>query len=210
MELRAYLRILRRKWWIVVPVFVVTLAVTAGLSFSQPYVYEASTTLLARPGAEFTDIKSQVSALDTLANRAEIVATYAEVANSRLIKGQALSDLNLSPEQVAGLAVNAQWLAGTNLIEIVVQGRDPGIVKDFADMVREKTMVYVKGLSEVYELALLDEAVEPLVPVLPRRALDLILGAILGLALGAGLAILVEYLQTSQDVSHAKAGQRPA
>lgn len=210
MELRAYLRILRRKWWIVVPVFVVTLAVTAGLSFSQPYVYEASTTLLARPGAEFTDIKSQVSALDTLANRAEIVATYAEVANSRLIKGQALSDLNLSPEQVAGLSVNAQWLAGTNLIEIVVQGRDPGIVKDFADMVREKTMVYVKGLSEVYELALLDEAVEPLVPVLPRRALDLILGAILGLALGAGLAILVEYLQTSQDVSHAKAGQRPA
>lgn len=210
MELRAYLRILRRKWWIVVPVFVVTLAVTAGLSFSQPYVYEASTTLLARPGAEFTDIKSQVSALDTLANRAEIVATYAEVANSRLIKGQALSDLNLSPEQVAGLSVNAQWLAGTNLIEIVVQGRDPGIVKDFADMVREKTMVYVKGLSEVYELALLDEAVEPAAPVLPRRALDLILGAILGLALGAGLAILVEYLQTSQDVSHAKAGQRPA
>ena len=97
MELRAYLRILRRKWWIVVSVFVVTLVATAALSFSQPSVYEASTTLLARPGAEFTDAKSQVSALDTLANRAEIVATYAEVANSRLIKGQVMSDLNLSP-----------------------------------------------------------------------------------------------------------------
>lgn len=210
MELKAYLRVLRRKWWIVVPVFLVTLAASAVLSFSQPYVYEASTTLLARPGAEFTDVKSQVSALDTLSNRAEIVATYAEVANSRLIKGQAMSDLNLSPEQAVGLSVNAQWLAGTNLIEIVVQGREPGAVKDFANKVSEKTVAYVKSLSEVFELETLDEAIESRSPVLPKRSLDLILGAMLGLVLGAGLAILVEYLQTSQDGSDSKADQRPS
>jgi capsular polysaccharide biosynthesis protein len=210
MNQRAFLQILRRKWWIVVPVFIVTVAATAVMSSSQPAMYESATTLLARPSTVFTDIKSQVSALDTLANRAEIVATYAEVANSRLIKGQAVTDLNLSGEQGAGLSVFAQWLAGTNLIEIVVQGSEPGIVKDFTNKIGEKTVAYVKGLSEVYELTPLDEAAEARLSSTSRRTLDLILGAIFGLVLGSGLAILVEYLQTSRDDRVSKAEQRPS
>ncbi len=201
MELKAYLRILRRKWWIVVPIFLVTLGLTILLTYSQPSIYQAVGTLIVRPGPEFTDARSQVTALDTLSNRAQIVATYAEIANSRLIRGQVATDLNLSPEQLRDVSVDAHAVAGTNLIEITVQGSDSEIAKDFANTIGAKTIDYVKSLSEVYELESLDEAVAPRSPSLPNRTLNLALGAILGLVLGAGLAFLVEYLQMPADTA---------
>ncbi len=201
MELKAYLRILRRKWWIVVPIFLVTLGVTIALTVSQTPLYQAAGTLIVRPGPEFTDARSQVTALDTLSNRAQIVATYAEIANSRLIRGQAATDLNLSSEQLRNVSVDAHAVAGTNLIEIAVQGDNPDMAKDFANTIGAKTVDYVKSLSEVYDLEPLDEAVAPRSPSLPNRTLNLALGAILGLVLGAGLAFLVEYLQTPADAT---------
>lgn len=195
MELKVYLRLLVKKWWIVLPTFVVTFALTTVFTFSQAPSYEAVTTFVVRPNASFEDVGSLVSGLDILSRRAEIASTYAEVANSKLIRNQAALNLGLSSEQRESLSVNSQVLMGTNVLRITVFGNDPVVVRDFAGAVGDETVVYVRALYEMYELTPLDRATLPTSPVKPNKGLNLALGAVLGLVLAMGLAVLAQYLQ---------------
>jgi diguanylate cyclase (GGDEF)-like protein len=195
MELKIYLRILLRKWWIVLPAFLVTLTATIVLTFTQSLTYSATTTFVITPNSSFEDVKSFVSGLDIVSRRAEIATTYAEIAASRRIRQEAADELNLSKDQRGGLSVESQLLAGTNVLEITVEGSNPVIVRDFANMVGTKTIVYVHELYEGFDLSPLDQATLPTSPVRPNKKQNLALGALLGLALGGGLAFLAEYLQ---------------
>jgi diguanylate cyclase (GGDEF)-like protein len=195
MELRIYLRALLQKWWIVVPVFLITLTATIVFTFTRVPTYESTATFIVKPNASFGDLKSFASGLDMLSRRTEIATTYAQVATSRLIRKEAVEELGLSESQRQSLSVEGQLLAGTNVIEITASGSDPLLVKDFADTVSARTVAYVQDLYETYDLEPLDSATLPISPVKPNKRLNLALGSVMGLALGVGLAFLSEYLQ---------------
>jgi len=196
MELKAYYRILIGKRWIVLGAFLITFIATLLFTFSQPWVYRATATFVVRVGIAYIDDRDFVSALDTLSRRAEIASTYAEVANSRRIKNLAGDDLLLTSAEIRKLSVDSRLIAGTNILEITVHGQVPALVRDFTNAIGAQTVAYVETLYEAYELEPLDEALLPTSPVKPDRALNLALGGIFGLILGAGLAFLSEYLQT--------------
>jgi diguanylate cyclase (GGDEF)-like protein len=196
MELKVYLRIMLARWWVVLPAFLVALTATIVLTFTQAPTYQSTATYVVKPNAaSFGDLQSFASGLDMLSRRTEIATTYAEVASSRLIKREAADALGLPQEQRKGFSIGSQLLAGTNIVKITVTGSDPVLVRDLADMVGVKTMAYVQELYETYDLTPLDQASLPHSPTRPNKALNLALGAAFGLALGAGLALLSEYLQ---------------
>jgi diguanylate cyclase (GGDEF)-like protein len=195
MELKLYLRILLRKWWIIVPAFLVAFTSTLIFTFTQVPTYSATATFVVAPASSVGDAKSFVNNLEVLSSRAQIASTYAEVATSSSIKCMAAEALNLSASQKKSLSVESKLRAGTNVIEITVQGSDPVLVRDFANKVGDEAVAYAEILYEVYDLKTLDQAVTPAAPMKPDKALNLALGAILGLVLGGGLALLTEYLQ---------------
>lgn len=195
MELRVYLRLLINKRWVVLSPFLVTLALTAVFTFAQAPVYRSAATFVVRPNISSENPRDQVSGLEVLSRLTEIPSTYVEVANSRLIKQRAAEKLGVSSEQATSLSVQSRLLAGTNVLSIAVFGKNPTVVRNFADAVGDETAAYVQQLYEAYELAPLDRATLPAAPVKPNKWLNLALGACLGLALGAGLAFLAEYLQ---------------
>ncbi|OQY20915.1 MAG: hypothetical protein B6I34_08060 [Anaerolineaceae bacterium 4572_32.1] len=195
MELKAYFRILIQKWWVILPTLLITFTSTVVLTFTQIPVYQTTATFVVTPNTSFEDVKSFASGLDILSRRSEIATTYAEVANSNSIKKQAAVELGLSSAQKKSLSVESQLLAGTNVLKITVEGNDPVLVRDFANTVGAQTITYAQELYETYVLKPLDPATLPNSPIKPSKALNLALGGILGLALGAGLAFLSEYLQ---------------
>jgi diguanylate cyclase (GGDEF)-like protein len=195
MELKIYLRILLKKWWIVLSAFLITFTATIVLTFTQAPTYRATATFVTAPGDSFDNIGSIVGGLNVLSTRTEIASTYAQVAASWLIRREAAEELNLSWDQWKGFSVGSQLRAGTNVIEITVEGSDPVLVRNFANAVGAKTMTYVQDLYEIYDLRPLDQAGLPVYPIKPNKVLYLALGAIFGLALGVGLAFLSEYLQ---------------
>lgn len=195
MELKRYFNILLKRWWLLLGSFLVVFLGVLLLTFRQPFIYEAKTTFVMRPRSEFIVSDEFVRALDVVSRRVEINTTFAEVVGSRLIKNEAIEQLNLSPEQRQGLSVSGRVIGGTNILEVTAQGRDPAIVRDFANAVGNRTVDYVGRLYDVFELEPLDEAILPRTPVSPKPALNLVLGAVFGLALGAGLVFLLEYLR---------------
>jgi diguanylate cyclase (GGDEF)-like protein len=195
MELKIYLRILLRKWWIVLSVFLITFTATVVLTFTQAPTYRATATFVTAP-ASALEVGSFVGGLSVLSGRTEITNTYTEVASSWVIRREAADELGLSWDQWKGLSVESHLRAGTNVMEITVEGSDPVLVRDFANMIGAKTMSYVQELYEVFDMRPLDQAGVPSSPIKPNKMLYLTLGAILGLVLGVGLAFLSEYLQT--------------
>jgi diguanylate cyclase (GGDEF)-like protein len=199
MEIKAYLRILKRRWWVLVLCLVLTLAATIGFSQSRPDMYETATTYIIRPRLD-SDTKDEfVKTLDMVSSNSEIGTTFSEVANSKLIKQSALKKLALSPEQQENLSVQARVIGGTNILELNVQGRDPSVVRDFANAVGVEFVSYISQLYDVFDLELLDEAALPTSAVKTNTALTLIIGVFLGLVLGTSLVFLFEYLQAPDD-----------
>jgi diguanylate cyclase (GGDEF)-like protein len=195
MELKAYLWVLLRKWWILLPAFLITFTTTIVLTFTQAPTYEATATFVIAPSSSFENMSGFVNGLEILSRRAEIASTYAEVAASRLIRQDAADELNLSKDQRKELSVDSQLVGGTNVLGVTAQGNDPVLVRDFANMVGIKTVAYVRDLYETFDLKPLDQAMLPTSSVKPNKKLNLALGGTLGLVLGAGLAFLAEYLQ---------------
>lgn len=194
-ELKNYLRIVAGKWWLVLITFVSAVAFTYVFTDNQPLVYRAVSTFVMRPRTSLVLADDEVVRMvDTLSRRVEINTTYAEVAESKHIKNLAAEQLGLEPGEGRGISVNGRVIAGTNILEIAVEGPDPQLVRDFAHAVTTQTKSYVSGLYDVFELEPLDAADVPRSPIRPNATLNLILGAMVGLAGGVALAFLSVYL----------------
>ena len=192
MELRVYLRLLQKRWWVVLSLFVIALVATAFFTLRTKPVYQASATYIVRLSS-FAEERNTISALNTLTSRTEIAATYAGVANSSLIRNMAADALGIPTP--GDLSVESQMKSGMNILEITVRGNDPVLVRDYTNAIGMQTVGYVESLYETYRLEPLDEATLPSSPLNPNMAQNLTLGGILGLVLGMGLVILMEYLR---------------
>lgn len=199
MELRAYLRTLTRKWWIILITFVVTYAATLALTFTQTPVYQSRATFIMKLSPAFRSDKNSASSLDILSRQPSIAATYTTLASSRMIRSQVVDALGVPAQQRRGLEVTSSVIPDTNVLAIVVRAPDPVLARDFTNAVGAATVEYVRGLYEVYELEPLDQADLPGAPILPNKPLNLTLGALVGLGLGVGVAFLVAYLQAPAE-----------
>ena len=163
----------------------------------QPLVFKAKTTFVMRPRANIIiEDEETLRAVDTLSRRIEINTTFGKVASSKLIKNRAIERLKLSSSQRKGLGVSSRVIAGTNILEITTTASDPVLVRDFAEAVSTETIIYVRNLYDVFQLEPLDEPEVPKKPIQTNQGFYLVMGGILGLVLGIGLAFLVDYLQT--------------
>lgn len=198
MELVHWFRILARKWWIVVSIFVVTLVAAVVFTLVQDPVYQTAATLVIRPNlSSAEDTTRYTRLLETLSRNPEISSTFAEVATSRLIEGRAEQSLGLAAGQSGNTSVAAQGLDGRNALAIEVSANDPVLARDLANATAEQTVIHAPTVYDGYELAFLDRAAVPLSPIKPKMISSLVFGAVLGIALGVSLAFLADYLERS-------------
>ena len=194
MELKIYLQIILKKWWIVVPTLLITITTGVVMTFSQIPQYSTSAIYVVVPSSSFSNVRNFADGLDILGRREEIATTFAEIASSRTIKNLAIENQALSPEVASEYKVGSTLREGTNIIEITVDGPDPTYARDLANGVGDAVVEYVQGMYEVFRLSPLDEATRPKKPISPNIPFNIALVSVLGLVLGIGVAFLSEYL----------------
>lgn len=194
MELWTFIRVLLKKWWLILPIFLLTLGATIFFTSQQQPLYQARGTYVVTLNTLLIEDNNFVSALDILSRRTEISTTYAEIAMSRRVRRLAADQLDLSDLSREGLSVDARLIPGTNLLELTVLGRDPVVAMSYVNTIGETTQAYVENLYEVYELTQLDPPIVSSEPVQPNSLINLLLGSVVGLALGVGAAMLAAYL----------------
>ena len=196
MELRRYLEVSLRWWWVVALAFVATTAVTVASVAARSATYESSATFVVRPRP--VDPSLDARAFDALTRGLTINTTYASVARSQLIRDRADEQLDPSARR-DDMTVSAKVLTDTNIVSLSVEGPDPDNVVDLATAVSVATIEYVNGLSDVYVLEPLDEPMRPGSPVPTNKMLTILVGLVLGVVLGVGMAMLVEYLRKAPE-----------
>ncbi|MDH4118869.1 MAG: Wzz/FepE/Etk N-terminal domain-containing protein [Acidimicrobiia bacterium] len=192
MELKQFLKVIWRRWWLAAVAAAVTLGLTFIYTSRQPWVYEAEATFVVRP--RLVDAADSLKATDTLIRGAEINSTFAGIARSEIVGDRAAEVVGSDRVKGQGMSVRTDVVAGTNILRITVSGGEPELVQEYAAAVAGETVRYIDDLNDVYALAALDPPEIPNSPAGPNKGMTNIIGGVLGVMLGAVLAFAVEYL----------------
>jgi capsular exopolysaccharide synthesis family protein len=199
-ELTDYLTIVRKRW--VSIVLVTVLAVTGAIVVS----------LLVRPTYQATSqVFVSVTSVDTTSDLLQgssysqkQMASYTDLVTSPRVLIPVIEKLGLGvrPETLAQL-VSADSPLNTVLINITVSDGQPTRARDIANAIADSLATQVaqleapsNGAVSPIKVSTVRTATVPLAPSSPKKTLNAALGLLIGLAVGFGVAILREVLDT--------------
>lgn len=194
MEIKMYLRMLQRGWWLVVLCPLVAMTVSLTFDYLSKPTYAAMARYVVSPDAAIgaSDVLNSINILD----KRSIVTTYAAVLNSDTIFTQAIVDLKLDPVHMDGYLRSAIVLPETNVLETSVEGPDPQLTMMLANSIGMQAITYIDGLNQGFNIRVLDPAQMPTVPIRPQPVRDVSLAIVFGVILGVSLAIIREQLMS--------------
>lgn len=202
MDLQDYIRILHKNWILIVTSVLVGIGLGAAASLTTAPTYQASTQLYVSVRTE-SGATSDLTQGSTFAR--QIVTSYVSIVPTAIVLEPAIEELGLdiTSGQLAS-RVSASSPLNTVLLDITVSDRDPQLAADIANAVgRSIADVAQTTLDSSSDdsgspvvLTTVQPAVTPGSPVSPRVPMNLMIGAILGLAVGLGIAVLRTVLDT--------------
>lgn len=194
MELRHYLRMVRRGWWIIALAALSALVLALAKSYVTQPSYRTSARLLVSPNLLQIESGQEIYSVAALQNRT-IVTTISEMLNSGSKFKEVGATLNLPPNEIFHYKNSAVTIPEANVLELFVDGPDAQITALLANTMAQATIDDVNQIYPVYRLTVLDAALPPSSPENPKPVRDAGLALILGGVLGAVLAILQEQLR---------------
>jgi succinoglycan biosynthesis transport protein ExoP len=200
-DLRDYIRILRKRWVAIVAVALVGLAVSAGVTILTTPKYEATTLVYIQVQSSGT--------VGELAQGSTFIQSqmksFAEVVRTPRVLEPAIKSLGLeeSSGTLAQSIVATAPLDSVN-IEITVTRPSPSSASDIANAVTASFRQVVGEITATpgvtsgsqVSVSVLTDASAPNEPISPSTPVNLALGLLLGLIAGLGIAVTWELLDT--------------
>ncbi|MDQ1538600.1 MAG: tyrosine-protein kinase [Actinomycetota bacterium] len=200
MELHAYLVILRKRWIsvLVIAAVAVGCAVAATLLATPTYQAKSQVFVSVSTGGSTSDL---LQGSNFTQNR---VKSYTDMVNSPrvlipVIKGL---QLNTTPDRLAK-SITSDSPLDTVLINVTVTDTSPKMASAIANATANSLGTQVTALekpsgrqSSPVHISSIRTATVPTAPATPNAKLNIGLGLLVGLALGFGIAILREVLDT--------------
>ncbi len=195
-SMREIYEILKNRIRLILVIAIAIMIITAAVSyyFLTP-IYQTSTQLLINQQQNVVTLNTQSIETDL-----QLVGTYSEIITSPIILEQVISQLGLdmSYEELQG-KVNVEITENSQLLTIVVNDADPALAVSIANNTAEVFETEIIELMNVDNVSMLSPAVvtENQMPVSPNPPLNILLAAIIGLIVGAAIAMILRYLDTT-------------
>ena len=202
-ELRDYLRIVYANWLLILASTLVGIAAAAALSYFSTPTYEAQ-------AKAYISVRTDTQASGELLQGANFaqqnMATFAELAGTERVLAPVAEELELDRSYRAlaeQVTVNAP--ADSTLLNFTVTDENPELAAQIANEVGAQLKDLVEDDLESPQgdedespvrITLVHSAEVPTASVSPRWSVNLVLGLLLGFAVGIGIAILRHVLDT--------------
>ena len=201
MELRDYIRILRKSWVLIVLFTLVGVGAAAAYSLTLTPNYSATAKVfVSTQGAGSTSELQQGSSFTI-----QRVKTYSSLVSTPIVLLPVIAtlELGITSDQLAS-RVSASAPVDTSIIDITVADTDPVRAAETANAISQSLTAVVEDIEapdaidavSPVKLTRAQEATVSATPVSPNVPLNIVLGTLIGLALGVGIAVLRETLET--------------
>lgn len=179
-----------RRWKVIVLMIIPTVALGFFFAMTRPSIYRADTTLIVSSGMQSVGLESSDIALNQ-----KLVVTYSEIAKSRDILTRVISkyDLAESPTSL-GSRITVSPVKNTELIKLTYSCNDPKLAEAVTNELANEFIKKVGQVMKVRNVSVVEKAIEPRSPLPKGREKILLASIILGGMLGAGVALLIEFL----------------
>jgi capsular exopolysaccharide synthesis family protein len=203
-DLRDYLRIVRREWALIMACIVLGVAAGVGLTLATAKVYRADVQLFV--AADSGTVDGTDAGLAQSNNFVQDrVQSYTSIATGPAVTKSVIHryGLQLTPQQLAD-KISSDAPLNKVLINLHVTDRSPGtaarlaneVAKAFAKVVQTTEQTGPNGTS-VVKLTVIHPATIPSSPVKPNKVLYIGLGFAAGLLFGLALVIIRDLLDTT-------------
>ncbi|HYF63480.1 MAG TPA: diguanylate cyclase [Herpetosiphonaceae bacterium] len=194
MELRHYLRMLGRGWWIISLAALSAMILALAKAYVTPPEYRTSARLVLQPNFGQIQSGQEIYAQASLQNRTTIT-TVAEVLGSGSRFKETGAALNLPPGEIFHYKNTAVTIPEANVVELFVDGPNAETTSLLANSLAQRIIDENAQTNTIYRLSILDAAIPPIAPEKPKPLRDAVLALILGAVAGAVLAIGQEQLR---------------
>jgi capsular exopolysaccharide synthesis family protein len=196
---REFLSVLVARWRIIALTLLTVIAATAVQTMLTPAVYTASAKIYLSATQPPQANGQKVGAYAIGAND---LATYVDVLTAPAVVGPLRERLGLQPN--APLNVSADVSQTSNMMTITATDGDPVTAAAIAnaagpilaEVATKKFAPLLAANGQAVQSEIIAEAGVPSAPTSPNAKRNLMLGGLLGLALGIGLALLANALDT--------------
>lgn len=199
MELRDYLKVLRRRWISILVIAVACAGVAGAVTALQTPTYASNARLFVSTSETDSAVLLQGSQFS-----AQRVKSYADLVSSRELANRVITDLGIDANAVdLSEQVSAEVGVDTVNLTLTVEDTDPAEAQRIAQVYAEQLVDMVRELetpagqdNSPVKATIVDAASFSDEPVSPKPMRNVALGLVVGLALGFGLAALREMLDT--------------
>ncbi|MDQ0428883.1 capsular polysaccharide biosynthesis protein [Planomicrobium stackebrandtii] len=198
-SLREIYLILKNRMRLILAITIAFMIVAALISYYMlTPIYQTSTQLLVSQQQAETGFDSESIETDL-----QLVGTYSEIIKSPIILEQVISQLGLEMSyEELNEKITVEIAESSQLLNVVVADADLAAAVEIANSTAEIFEVEILELMNADNVSILSPAVvmENQTPVSPNPPLNILLGAIAGLLIGAAIAMILRYLDTTLRV----------
>jgi capsular polysaccharide biosynthesis protein len=191
MELNDYIRIIKRRWWIIALTTILTAGAAFAFSKMQEPTYKSSVSLLVTSRPDF----GQTQAAKAL------VRDYSVWLRSSYRAERIIDELQLDMDPMALLGdVTIAPASDSNIIQINVENSDPNLANDIARVWGDQLLQFRNtenaGLREEDRIKaqFLDDPIAGLAG--PNTKINVAAGAVFGFLLGVILVFVLEWIES--------------
>ena len=191
MTLRAYLRVLRERWRLLVVFILVATGIALLITDLTPKSYQATAqVLVSTSSVGDASVLNQANAFVTVQ-----VPTFATTIDNPDVLKYVQSDLHLglSNSTLKG-KISANAVTGEAIIEVTATDGSASRAANLANSAARGFIQAVQGFNKSVKLFLTGPADQPSSPASPKPVLNVALGILLGLLVGAALAVARDIL----------------
>ena len=194
-DLREYLSIIKKKWFIMAILCVVCVAASTVYSFfiAKP-VYQAETTLIVK--TEKTEGTNTVTS-DQIKTTQQLAITYGEIIKSRKVLDDVIKNLDLDESygQLSG-KISVSTVSDTQIIKVSVQDTNKSNAAKIANEIPKVFAKEAIRIADANGVEVIDKAQTPVNPVSPNKKMNILIAGVLGVMIGLFIIILIEFLNT--------------
>ena len=201
MDLRDYLRVLRKGWPLILAFVVLGLAAGIGLTLATTKVYQANVQVFVATTSNGTS--SDLAQGSTYAQ--QLVQSSTAIANSPAVTAPVIRSLKLSlSESELAAKISADAPLNKVLVNLHVTDHDPRTAAQLANAVAGQFSSQVQNAAQtdasgkaVVKLTVIHPATIPGAPISPHKVLNIGLGFVVGLLIGVGIVVLRDVLDNT-------------